>query len=419
MLLSSCVIWRHLSGSDFRAECPGGDERLQRLIWERLDDSLAWLESLGARAGLAGHREPAHDRPPLRPACFDAPAPRGGRRGRARVAATGRRRAAAAARDRRLPGRLARERGLLLRANPWSEGDGLDFAHRPGRCDYAGDGRVLRPGHAGSAGPDPGGGLRPARPALRPRGAGLHRGLARDHAAAGRVARERPGAAHRAACVVRRRETNERIEAARAAGGTIVGPRRRHAVHVAAAVTHTIGGLAGGRARRACRHRRSGRRASTPAALRPVATRAGSRRHWCSASPRRSRSPRVAGDRHYVVHRDPETESEPSPPSGHPPTWRLRAPAESVLQRVGEPASPTRVESSRERVPPAAAAMMFARPSPGRVARCRASRTNSRIGVVSPCSALRQHHPRERQLVSGHRLAVPIGLRLAHLFRRA
>ena len=24
--------------------------------------------------------------------------------------------------------RLARERGLLLRANPWSEGDGLDFA---------------------------------------------------------------------------------------------------------------------------------------------------------------------------------------------------------------------------------------------------------------------------------------------------
>ena len=26
------------------------------------------------------------------------------------------------------PGRLARERGLLLRANPWSDGDGLDFA---------------------------------------------------------------------------------------------------------------------------------------------------------------------------------------------------------------------------------------------------------------------------------------------------
>ena len=48
MLLSSCVIWRHLDFDDFRAECPGGDERLQRLIWERLDDALAWLVSLGA-----------------------------------------------------------------------------------------------------------------------------------------------------------------------------------------------------------------------------------------------------------------------------------------------------------------------------------------------------------------------------------
>jgi succinate dehydrogenase/fumarate reductase flavoprotein subunit len=49
MLLSSCVIWRHRSWDDFRDECPAGDERLQRLIWERLDDALAWLESLGAR----------------------------------------------------------------------------------------------------------------------------------------------------------------------------------------------------------------------------------------------------------------------------------------------------------------------------------------------------------------------------------
>jgi fumarate reductase flavoprotein subunit len=48
MLLSSCVIWRHRSWDDFRRECPDGDERLQRLVWERLDDALAWLESLGA-----------------------------------------------------------------------------------------------------------------------------------------------------------------------------------------------------------------------------------------------------------------------------------------------------------------------------------------------------------------------------------
>src|SRR5215471_8132349 len=48
MLLSSCVVWRHLGWERFRSDCPRGGERLQRLIWERLDESLAWLESLGA-----------------------------------------------------------------------------------------------------------------------------------------------------------------------------------------------------------------------------------------------------------------------------------------------------------------------------------------------------------------------------------
>jgi succinate dehydrogenase/fumarate reductase flavoprotein subunit len=48
MLLSSCVIWRFREWDDFRAECPTGDERLQRVVWERFDDGIAWLESLGA-----------------------------------------------------------------------------------------------------------------------------------------------------------------------------------------------------------------------------------------------------------------------------------------------------------------------------------------------------------------------------------
>jgi len=48
MLLSSGVIWRHRLWDDFRRECPGGDERLQRLVWERLDEALEWLRSLGA-----------------------------------------------------------------------------------------------------------------------------------------------------------------------------------------------------------------------------------------------------------------------------------------------------------------------------------------------------------------------------------
>jgi len=48
MLLSSCVIWRFREWEDFRAECPTGDELLQRVVWEQLDDGIAWLESLGA-----------------------------------------------------------------------------------------------------------------------------------------------------------------------------------------------------------------------------------------------------------------------------------------------------------------------------------------------------------------------------------
>jgi fumarate reductase flavoprotein subunit len=47
MRLSSGVIWRHRDFDRFREECPDGDERLQRLLFERLDDDLSWLESLG------------------------------------------------------------------------------------------------------------------------------------------------------------------------------------------------------------------------------------------------------------------------------------------------------------------------------------------------------------------------------------
>ena len=50
MLLSSGFIWRHRRLDDFRAECPDGDPALQRLVFERLDDGLDWLEGLGARA---------------------------------------------------------------------------------------------------------------------------------------------------------------------------------------------------------------------------------------------------------------------------------------------------------------------------------------------------------------------------------
>jgi succinate dehydrogenase/fumarate reductase flavoprotein subunit len=48
MLLSSGVVWRHRDWEAFRSECPSGDERLQRLVWEWLDDALEWLRSVGA-----------------------------------------------------------------------------------------------------------------------------------------------------------------------------------------------------------------------------------------------------------------------------------------------------------------------------------------------------------------------------------
>jgi succinate dehydrogenase/fumarate reductase flavoprotein subunit len=48
MRLSSGVIWRHREFERFREECPAGEPELQRLLLERLDADLRWLESLGA-----------------------------------------------------------------------------------------------------------------------------------------------------------------------------------------------------------------------------------------------------------------------------------------------------------------------------------------------------------------------------------
>jgi fumarate reductase flavoprotein subunit len=123
MLLSSGVVWRHNSLEDFRAECPDGEPGLQRRIVEELDDALDWLESLGVEPLV---RETGN---PLT----------GGRRYDTRaltevlVRAAGDVRLAEPFREAAIlatggfGARLARERGLLLRANEWSTGDGLDY----------------------------------------------------------------------------------------------------------------------------------------------------------------------------------------------------------------------------------------------------------------------------------------------------
>ena len=241
MLISSGVIWRHLEWEEFRRECPDGDERLQRLIWERLDDALAWLESLGAEpvwedtenplttgrrydpraltALLARNVELETKLPP------DAEPPL--------LLATG-----------GFPRRLAREQGLLLRANPWSNGDGLDLALARGGRSTAGleqfYGRVMPApparireedfvplaqlyGREARVFTDDGTEITPAHVAWH------------ENDLAQRVG---PSAWY----VVERK--NERIEAARAAGGTVVErDDGTIAVHVAAAVTHTLGGI--------------------------------------------------------------------------------------------------------------------------------------------------------------------------------
>ena len=133
-LLSSGFVWRYRDWDTFRAQCPGGDPALQRLVWERFSDALAWLEGLGApvrsrdtgnelttgcafepaglvealvrRAGDIRLEEPLRQLPS----------------GIAVVLATGGFQA-----DRELVRRYITPEAdsLLLRANPWSAGDGL------------------------------------------------------------------------------------------------------------------------------------------------------------------------------------------------------------------------------------------------------------------------------------------------------
>jgi len=254
MLLSSCVVWRHLEWDDFRAECPDGEPALQRLVWERLDDALDWLVSLGAEPVWQDTENPrttgkrfdpraltgllARDVELETPLPADAEPPL--------VLATG-----------GFGKRLAAERGLLLRANPWSDGAALDYATARGAETTAGMNEFY-----GRAMPAP-----PARigeddfvplSQLYGRWARIYTDDGRDITPPSvswseNDLAQRIGA--RAWYVLDDKgleHAGERVEAARAAGGTVVAADElpfptpagaRLAVHVAAAVTHTIGGI--------------------------------------------------------------------------------------------------------------------------------------------------------------------------------
>ncbi|HEY6458550.1 MAG TPA: FAD-binding protein, partial [Polyangiaceae bacterium] len=215
----------------------------QRLVWERLDDALAWLVSLGADPVWEDTENPRTTGKRLDPRALtellasrvdvQLQTPLAPDAERPVVLATG-----------GFGARLAEERGLLLRANPWSTGDALDWAIAQGASVTAGMGEFY-------------GRAMPARPARIGeedfvRLAQLYGHEARLLTDDGHDMTPRKVAWHEndlaqligpsAWYVVER--TNERIEAARAAGGTVVVlDDGRLAVHVSAAVTHTIGGL--------------------------------------------------------------------------------------------------------------------------------------------------------------------------------
>ena len=225
MLLSSCVVWRFREFDDFRRECPRGDERLQRLIWERFDDAIEWLErTTGIEPVWDDTENPRttgrrYDPRRLTVALVErAGAPRLNERfppAEPLVLATG-----------GFPVRFARERGLLVRSNPWSEGDGLDYARARGAA-LAGDlGEVYA-----RAMPAP-----PARVEETDfvRLAQLYGGRARVTGEQGEEFFPGPPAWHE----------NDLAQAiARQPGGTAWFEVDGQRVHVIAGVTHTLGGL--------------------------------------------------------------------------------------------------------------------------------------------------------------------------------
>jgi hypothetical protein len=247
MLLSSCVVWRHVRFEDFQQDCPDGEERLQRLIWGRLDEALAWLESTtGVQPVWNDTENPRTTGRRYDPAELTAALAREAGEIRVReffpsierlVLATG-----------GFPVRVARERGLLVRSNSWSEGDGLDHARGLGAAT-SGDLDELY----ARAMPAP-----PARieESDYVRLSQLYGGRARVTNERGEEFFPQPPAWHEndLAQAIGRQPggtawfelddpTDSKVQAAREAGGVVVEADGRVRVHVAAGVTHTLGGL--------------------------------------------------------------------------------------------------------------------------------------------------------------------------------
>jgi succinate dehydrogenase/fumarate reductase flavoprotein subunit len=255
MLLSSGVVWHHRELEAFREECPTGDRALQELLWERLDDALHWLESLGApvtaretgNALTVGVRFDTHGLTETLVAAAGGVAfetPLGEPDGELVLATGG------------FGVRLAAEQGLALRAAPWSEGDGIAFAVARGaaltdgqdefygRAMPAppaewGEGDFVRAaqlyGRWAAAVDDDGRAVFRGRPAWHEND--LVQALARVPAAWYVVADRDLGRP------VRERTIGELVAVAEELGGAVRREAGTTSVRVHAAVTHTLGGL--------------------------------------------------------------------------------------------------------------------------------------------------------------------------------
>ena len=265
MYLSSCVVWRYRDFERFREECAGGDPELQRVVWEGLDDALAWLEGLGApvatretgnsltsgirfdpegltealarRAGGVRLGQPLTELPDGVPVVLAT----GGFQGNADLVRE----------------HITPEAGsLVLRANPWSTGDGLRLARAAGATESGGLAEFYGRNLAAAR--------RIAPEDFVPL-AQVYARHARVENLDGEVYEARtwseidvvqwtarqPGARARyivpddaLAEPVRERTVGEVIEAARAAGAPVERRDGRLAVDVVAGITTTLGGIA-------------------------------------------------------------------------------------------------------------------------------------------------------------------------------
>ena len=250
MLLSSCVVWRYQTLEDFRAECPGGDEALQRAVFDAFDEALEWLVSLGPEVVWEDTPNPRTTGKRFDPRSLtevlvraagdvrlEAELPRDGF---PMVLATG-----------GFAVRYAREHGLLVRCNPWSEGDGLDFA-----CERGGELAGDLDEFYGRAMPAPPARIREedyvrlsqlwdgeAR-VVNERGEEFFPGPPAWHESdlAQAIARQPGGTAW--FIVPAELREDPRVVALRETGGTVVEENGELRLHVAAAVTHTQGGIA-------------------------------------------------------------------------------------------------------------------------------------------------------------------------------